>query len=292
MTFRSLAAAGLLLLASACTTSSSVAPYAQPALPPVVVSITPDQEPNSDATYPRNTRFIIALDGYPEPNSVAFGPIQLHSGRGNFDIGLTVDLVGRAIIVTPRAPLAPGEQYTLIAGGLQTLDNRVQGGTVDFVLRAGIADGPPRPAPPRPTWNGDPVAGGGVRALLGGCAPFCHSPVGASGRARTPSRALDLTGDPLDPTFGLVGVVSVGLRGTSEPLYRVAPGDPARSVLLRKLIGGDPHADSKDPPYPAMRVDGRRMPIPLDESQPALPPLSDDELRLVSDWIAAGAPID
>ena len=72
----------------------------------------------------------------------------------------------------------------------------------------------------------------------------------------------------------------------------MAPFDPARSVLLRKLLGGSPQADSRDPPYPNMRVDGRRMPIPLDESAPADETLSDDELRTVQAWIAAGAPVD
>jgi hypothetical protein len=58
---------------------------------------------------------------------------------------------------------------------------------------------------------------------------------------------------------------------------------------LRKLIGGSPQADSMDPPYPAMRVDGRRMPINLDESPKD--PLPDEELRTVQEWIEAGAPI-
>jgi hypothetical protein len=61
-------------------------------------------------------------------------------------------------------------------------------------------------------------------------------------------------------------------------------------VLLRKLIGGDPHADSQDPPYPAMRVDGRRMPLNLDASESSGPPLSEDQLRVIQDWILEGAP--
>ena len=109
---------------------------------------------------------------------------------------------------------------------------------------------------------------------------------------RTATRLLDLMGDPRDPVFGLIDVQSVGLRGTPAPLYRVAPFDPARSVLLRKLIGGNPAADSQDPPYPAMRVDGRRMPIVPDAAESSGTPLSDDQLRIVQDWIAAGAPVD
>lgn len=284
-------AAGLLFV-SACITSSHVEPYVQPAPAALSVTVVTDPPPRDDGTVPRNARFIVQLDGYPDPDSVSYGPLTLHSGSANFDIAVVADLVGRAVIVTPRSLLAPGAEYDLVVSGLVTLDDRAQGADVVFSVQAGTDEGVPFPAPPRPTWNGDPVTGGGVRALLGGCAPFCHSPVGASGRARTPTRSLDLTGDPTDPVFGLIGVLSQGLVGTPAPLFRVAPSDPARSVLLRKLIGGSPTADSLDPPYPDMRVDGRRMPIPLDESQPALPPLTDDELRLVSDWIAAGAPID
>ncbi|MCU1281853.1 MAG: hypothetical protein JWM53_5399 [bacterium] len=284
-------AAGLLVV-SACTSASNVAPYVQPTAAALSVAVGTDPPVRSDGTVPRNARFIVQLDGSPDPDSIGFGPLTLHSGRGNFDIGLAVDLVGRAIVVTPRSLLAPGAQYDLVVSGLVTLDDRVQDADVVASVRVGQDDGDPFPAAPRPTWNGDPVTGGGVRATLGTCAPFCHSPVGASGRVRTPTRALDLTGDPRDPTFGLIGVQSVGLRGTPVPLLRVAPGDPSRSVLLRKLIGGSPQADSIDPPYPNMRVDGRRMPIPLDESQPADIQLSDEELRRVQDWIAAGAPID
>ena len=108
---------------------------------------------------------------------------------------------------------------------------------------------------------------------------------------RTPTRLLDLTGDPRDPVLGLISVQSVGLRGTRAPLYRVAPGDAAHSVLLRKLLGGSPEADSHDPPYPSMRVDGRRMPIDLDETK-SKDPLPIEQIQLVEDWIAAGAPID
>jgi hypothetical protein len=41
-----------------------------------------------------------------------------------------------------------------------------------------------------------------------------------------------------------------------------------------------------------MRVDGRRMPILLDAAESSGPPLDDDQLRTVQQWIEAGAPID
>ena len=294
-------AAGLVFVASACTYPSHVAPYEQPTPAALSVAVTTDPPARADGTVPRNARFVVQLDGYPDPDSVGFGPITLRSGRGSFDLATSVDLVGRAVLVTPRSLMAPGAQYDLVVSGLVTLDDRVQGDDVVAAVQVGQDDGAPFPAPPRPTWYDATGAcsGSGVCALVGKCAPFCHSPVGASGRMRTPTRYLDLEGDPRDPIFGLLGVQSVGLRGTPVPLLRVAAGDPAHSVLLRKLLGGDPQAASFDPPYPNLRVDGRRMPISLCElppsqcpqdQQPAAP-FTDDELRLVQDWIAAGAPL-
>ena len=275
--------------ASGCTTPSSVPQYAAPSAPPLTVTVTTDPPPRADGTVPRNARFVILLDGYPDPDSVGFGPITLHSGRGSFDLGIDVDLVGRAVVVTPRSLLGPSTQYNLVVSGLASLDDRRQVGTADGRVQVGVDTGDPHPAPPQPTWcsqHGEAA----VQPLLATCAPFCHSRVGRSGRTRTPTRALDLTGDPRDPSFGLVGVTSVGLRGTPYPLARVAAGDPARSVLLRKLLGGNPQANSHDPAYPNLRVDGQRMPIDID-SERALPPLDDGTLALVQQWIAAGAPL-
>jgi hypothetical protein len=285
-----LLAAGL-LFASACT-SLNASPYVNPAPAPLSVVVTTDPPARDDGTIPRNARFVVQLDGYPDPDTVGYGPVLLRSGAANFDIDVGIDFVGRAVVVTPRSPLAPGAQYEVVVSGLVTLDDRAQGDDVVAPVRVGTDDGVPFPTVTTPTWNGDPVTGGGVRSILGTCAPFCHSPVGASGRMRTPTRELDLTGDPRDPTFGMIAVTSLGLRGTPSPLYRVAPFDPSRSVLLRKLLGGSPQADSRDPAYPNMRVDGRRMPIPLDESAPADQTLSDGELRTVQAWIAGGAPVD
>lgn len=274
-------------LAAGCTFATDTPPYVAPALPPLQASVTTDPPPAADGTVARNARILVQFDDWPDPDGVYFGPVQLLSGRSTFDIKLAVDFVGRTVVMTPRTPLEPGATYQVaVAAGFQALDGRVLADDLVVPIVAG-SDLATLPAPPpTPTWNAD------IGPILGGCAPFCHSPVGASGDLRTPTRSLDLTGDPRDPRFGLVDVPSLGLLGTTQPLLRVAPGDPARSVLLRKLIGGNPDADSRDPPYPNLRVDGRRMPIPLDETQPADAPLDDTTLRLIQDWIAGGAPID
>ena len=72
---------------------------------------------------------------------------------------------------------------------------------------------------------------------------------------------------------------------------RATLGAAVRGGTLRQFSSW-PRANSADPPYPNLAVDGRRMPIPLDDSAPALPPLDDDTLRLIQSWIAAGAAID
>lgn len=288
MSLRSPAAAVALglLLASACTSVSHVEPYVQPAQAALSVVVAPARGVRADGTVPRNERFVVQLDDYPDPDSVSYGPLTLHSGRANFDIDVSIDFVRRQVIVQPRTLMSPGVQYDLVVSGLVALDDRQQGADVVGSVLVGADDGDPFPPPTRRSWNGD------LKPLVGGCAPFCHSPVGESGRMRTPTRLLDLTGDPRDPAYGMVDVTSVGLRGTPAPLYRVAPFDPARSVLLRKLIGGSPAGDSQDPPYPAMRVDGRRMPLLLDAAESSGPPFSDDDLLKVQDWILSGAPLD
>jgi hypothetical protein len=247
-----------------------------------VARLVADPPVRDDGTVARNARFLIVLDAYPDPDSTVYGPVTLRSGKSNFDIAVSVDLVGRAVVVKPRSLLTPSLQYELVADGLRSLDGRQQATAFASPIVAGadVADLPPATLV---TWWQD------VQPILGPCAPVCHSPVGLAGVRRTPTRLLDLTGDPADSSYGLIGVPSVGLSGTAAPLLRVAPFDAARSVLLRKLIGGNPQASSTDPPYPNMRVDGQRMPVNLDGSAAA--PLASDALRLIESWIDSGAPL-
>jgi hypothetical protein len=75
-------------------------------------------------------------------------------------------------------------------------------------------------------------------------------------------------------------VPSVGLRGSPRPLARVAPGDSSRSVLLRKLLGGDGRRANQA----NLGVDGDRMPPGQ--------PVDDSILLRIEQWIDAGAHID
>ncbi|HEX4460389.1 MAG TPA: Ig-like domain-containing protein [Polyangia bacterium] len=278
----------VVLLSSACSYPTTKGPqYGGPSSSPLAVTFSSDPPAAADGTIFRDARLILTFDDYVDPDAVSYGPLLLRSGSVSFDYTATIDFVDRQLIITPRTLLSPATQYELTAADLWALDGRSQQGDVaSYSYQVGVTESD-TPAPVTTlTWNAD------IEPILGHCAPFCHSPVGAAGDTRPPTRQLDLTGSPNDPTYGLVGVEALGESGTSKPLLRVAPGDPARSVLLRKLIGGDPHADSIDPAYPDLAVDGRRMPIPLDESQPATQVLSDDELHRIQDWIAGGAALD
>jgi hypothetical protein len=86
----------------------------------------------------------------------------------------------------------------------------------------------------------------------------CHDPLGQqSGMVLIASRAYANT----------VGVTSVEMPS----LQRVAPNDPANSYLYRKITGAG--------------ITGDRMPLQQ-------PPLSDEKIALVRDWIRRGAPND
>jgi hypothetical protein len=73
-------------------------------------------------------------------------------------------------------------------------------------------------------------------------------------------------------TAGRAYVNTVNVQSSQMPsLQRVRPDDPQNSYLYRKITGAG--------------ITGGRMPLQL-------PPLSDEKIRLVRDWIRRGAPND
>jgi hypothetical protein len=91
--------------------------------------------------------------------------------------------------------------------------------------------------------------------------PSCHASAEPTGRMR------------LDEDFArtsLRGVAAMGVSCRDQGLVRVVPGDPAASLLYRKI--------SEDAPPCGSRMPQAAAPLP-----PAL-------IALVRDWIAAGAP--
>jgi hypothetical protein len=307
------AVAGLLTVASiACTVTPSGSQYEQASAAPLAARVEPDLPALVDGI-PRNANLRVILDDYPDPDTAIFGSVLLRSGRGNFDATLSVDLVGRAIVIHPRALLAPSTTYEVsLSPGVRALDGRTigDGGWVTQIAISANA-APPVPVHDRVVWaTADPTETCDletadspikqVACILRPCAPTCHSFDDGTATGRLPARRLNLvTDDPAaDPIYGLVRVRAEGQLSPDAQLLRVAPNDSARSVLLRKLLGGEQHLATIDGqyPYPEVGVVGRRMPIPaqdLDpvthEPTPQLPPLSDRQLAIIQRWIDEGA---
>jgi hypothetical protein len=296
------AAAALLVIAFVwgCSSPTNRPMYDQTPLPPLKLQISTVPEPNAAGQIARDAVIRVTMDDYPDPDTATFGPILLRSGTASFDVTMHVDLVGRAIEVRPRGLLAPQTEYELVlSSDLRALSGRKNGTTLAATLTVGD-EVTPSPSPsPAVVWDtqADCPGANNARCDITSCAPACHAPMGCSINTRNPTIALDLTGDPADPKLGLIGVPSVLMAGTDQPLLRVKPGDAARSVLLRKLLGGDPHADSSDPPTANLGVRGRRMPLyelvcPVSGQTLGTPDQvywTEPQLRLIQDWIDQGA---
>jgi hypothetical protein len=270
------------LAACGCTSPASTAEFAGANVAPLSVMVTADPPPGADGTLARDAVVRLVLDDFPDPDTAEFGPLLLRSGDANFDIMVSVDLPGRAILLHPRSLLQPDTEYEiLVSPNVRALDGRAVGGQ-GFAATVSTGETLANLPPPAPVQWSD------VARTLQLCSPMCHSPMAAGG---VPVRSLDFFRLPTDPVYGLIEVPSLSQAGTAHPLARVTPGDSARSVLLRKLLGGDASAASGDPPYPEIGVDGRRMPIQLDPAtQPSPPPpLDDASIRAIQQWIDGGA---
>jgi hypothetical protein len=86
----------------------------------------------------------------------------------------------------------------------------------------------------------------------------CHDPLGQQ------SQMVLIAGRAYANTVGVASVEMPAIR-------RVAPTDPANSYLYRKITGAG--------------ITGDRMPLQQ-------PPLSEEKIALVRDWIRRGAPND
>ena len=296
---------GLALLAG-CSSPTSTPAYVRPKLSPLQITVTTDPPPDSDGNVVRDAILHIGFDDYPDPDTISFGPILLRSGTASFDADMRVDLVDKQVIVHPRSLLAPDTQYEVVVGAdVRSLSGRTVESTMAAPIPVGEMLNPsPTPAAPTPTWDD-------VKQYIGdGCAQYCHTTSRCPGSmppTRNPTIGLNLS-KPTDPTVGLINVPSQLTAGTDHTLMRVQPGDASRSMLMRKLLGGDPNTGIARYPAPGMcmyppepepanlGVPGRRMPLyesPCGECDLNLDPTAwyygDDTLRLIQAWIDGGA---
>jgi hypothetical protein len=271
----------LVPLLGACTSLNSIDEYAGSTGLPLVVTVTADPPPDANGLIARDAVVRVVFDDYPDPDTAVFGPVLLRSGNANFDVDVRVDLARKSILVHPRSLLQPDDQYELLlAPDVRALDGRaVPAGGLVALISVGetIAN---TPAAAQVAWSA-------VAPVLEQCSPACHAPPQSL-------RSLDFLRPPDDPKYGLIGVPSLSQENTANPLARVQPLDSARSVLLRKLLGGNAHEAAGDPPYPEMGIDGRRMPIqanPLTQPAPP-PPLDLATIQTIQRWIDQGAIVD
>ena len=198
----------------------------------------------------------VYLNVAPAPESIGASDVRLQTGTTEVTGEVRVDLLDRSLRFTPREPLRPELEYRLLVSHqVRGLDGSSfeRSQLLELTTGSRTNDDPPESPPLRapsaielqPLWNAR-------------CAAGCHE--GASARAR-----LDLS-SPSAARASLRGV-----RSTELPaLLRVAPGDHARSYLIRKLLAEHGFVGLPMPPSDATR-------------------LSPLELRQVADWIDGGA---
>lgn len=177
--------------------------------------------------------------------------VGLSSGLVFSSVRLVVDLLERRLRALPDVVLRPNLDYRLTVGtDLRAIDGTQLIEPVTFTFTTGSRRGPralPQPAGGladlQPLWS--------TR-----CVDGCHS-------ASVARAGLDLS-SAAAALRDLRGVAS-----DQSDLLRVAPGDHARSYLLRKLLVG---------------AAIRGLPMP-----PTGPPLTDEELHAIAAWIDGGA---
>lgn len=249
-------AAGLCLAGAACSYRTDAAMYETlgPADGPFTLVAS---DPAADAEGVRlGSAVTLRFGAFPDPASVLpVRNLSLRSGALTFDFSASVDLVAKAIVLRKASPFTAHTQYDVVlAGQLAALDGETLGSTqiVSFTTGDEPGGGPPVPPTPR----------------LADLQPFftkdcafggCHAPSGGFPAAAN----LDLTESGAYASL-------VGMAATEQPeRVRVEPGDPSQSYLLRKLLGAPGIAGQAMPPT------GTTWPV--------------EQLRAVSDWIAAGA---
>ena len=117
----------------------------------------------------------------------------------------------------------------------------------------------------------------------------CSTLAGCHGSAVPPHNLClrsSCNGDTRHAYTDLVGVDPANEAAFNDGLKRVAPGDPAHSLLVHKINGGTQLNDQTGD----AGAYGLRMPYNNPFAGRARPKLSSGEIQLITDWIAHGAP--
>jgi hypothetical protein len=251
-----LPAAGL--AAAGCSYPTNATPYPGACTPMAVASATPAA---GSTTAPTDGIIGITFTDYPDPDTVGTPSMLLTTGVFRVPETYRVDLADKTVTMTPVGSLIAHLGYTAsvfpdlrsLAGCSATFE------LVSFDTGDGPANQPPAPVP---TFSD-------VQPILASrCAGNCHADAGG-GCLPAPMSGLSLCAP--DARNALVDVRS---REVSS-LLLVAPGDSARSYLLRKVL-------------PAT-AGGGPIPTTLGQREPPGDPLTQDQLAAIAAWIDGGA---
>jgi hypothetical protein len=217
--------------------------------------------PSQAESVPTDSPIALTFSDYPDPDTVSLGSAVVTSGPYRIPEAYRVDLLTRSVWLTPISLLTPDLGYSItVSPVLKSLAGcSVTKAHAEFTTGRGPA-GHASPAPPTFADIG-PI-------LAARCAANCHAdPDG--GCLDAPVAGVSLCADQARQAL-----VNVPSRQVAK-LALVSPYSAARSYLMRKLIPGGPG--------------GGPLPGTFGQREPPDEPLSDDQLRTISDWIDGGA---
>ena len=246
------------LAATGCSYPTSTTPYPGACVPMAVASSSPAAD---STTAPTDGAIGITFTDYPDPDTVGTPSMLLTTGVFRVPETYRVDLADKTVTMIPVGSLIAHLGYSAsVFPDLRSL----AGCSATFeIVSFDTGDGPANlPPPPVPTLSD-------VQPILDGrCADNCHAD--ASGGCL----AAPMSGLSLCATDARNALIDVPSREVSS-LLLVAPGDSARSYLLRKVL-------------PAT-VGGGPIPTTLGQREPPGDPLTQDQLATLAAWIDGGA---
>ncbi|MFL5305510.1 MAG: Ig-like domain-containing protein [Polyangia bacterium] len=217
--------------------------------------------PSQAESVPTDSPITLTFSDYPDPDTVSLGSVVVTSGPYRVPEAYRVDLLTRSVWMSPISLLTPNLGYSItVSPVLKSLAGcSVTRAHAEFTTGGGPTGHAP---PPAPTFADiGPI-------FPARCASNCHAdPDGGCLAAPAAGVSLCLA----EARQALVNVPSRELAN----LVLVSPFSAARSYLMRKLIPSGP--------------DGGPIPGTPGQREPPDEPLSDDQLRAISDWIDGGA---
>ncbi len=249
---------GCLGATAGCSNTTGETPYVGTCAPMDIVAWSP---PSRAESVPTDSPITLTFSDYPDPDTVSLGSLVVTSGPYRVPEAYRVDLLTRSVWMAPISVLTPELGYSItVSPLLRSLAGcSAPRAHAEFTTGRGPAGSPP---PPPPTFAD-------ISAIFTGrCASNCHAdPDGGCLPAPAAGVSLCLS----EARQALVNVPS---RQRAK-LVLVSPFSAARSYVMRKLIPGGPG--------------GGPLPGTLGQREPPDEPLSDDQLRAISDWIDGGA---